>query len=58
MVQQLMQEKGEKLLDQTPLQRLGHSDEVADAILYLASDFATFITCETLHVNGGLYIAS
>ena len=58
MVQQLMQEKGEKLLDQTPLHRLGHSDEVADAILYLASDFATFNTGETLHVNGGLYIAS
>jgi len=58
MIRQLMAEKGEKLLDQTPLHRLGHSDEVADAILYLASDFASFITGETLHVNGGLYIAS
>ncbi|GAA5017153.1 3-oxoacyl-ACP reductase FabG [Acinetobacter puyangensis] len=58
MVRQLMEEKGEQLLDQTPLHRLGHADEVADAILYLASDFASFITGETLHVNGGLYIAS
>lgn len=58
MIRQLMQEKGQSLLEQTPLQRLGRSDEVADAILYLASDFATFITGETLHVNGGLYIAS
>ncbi|AOA57770.1 SDR family NAD(P)-dependent oxidoreductase [Acinetobacter larvae] len=58
MIQALMQEKGEQLLAQTPLHRLGRADEVADAILYLASDFASFITGETLHVNGGLYIAS
>ncbi|MDC5148873.1 SDR family oxidoreductase, partial [Acinetobacter baumannii] len=58
MIRQLMQEKGDTLLQQTPLQRLGSSDEVADAVLYLASDFSSFITGETLHVNGGLYIAS
>ncbi|EPF71048.1 SDR family NAD(P)-dependent oxidoreductase [Acinetobacter rudis] len=58
MIRQLMQEKGDALLQQTPLHRLGSSDEVADAVLYLASDFASFITGETLHVNGGLYIAS
>ncbi|MCH4246085.1 SDR family NAD(P)-dependent oxidoreductase [Acinetobacter gerneri] len=58
MIRQLMQEKGDNLLKQTPLHRLGSSDEVADAVLYLASDFASFITGETLHVNGGLYIAS
>lgn len=58
MIRKLMQEKGDALLQQTPLQRLGSSDEVADAVLYLASDFSSFITGETLHVNGGLYIAS
>lgn len=58
MIRKLMQEKGDTLLQQTPLQRLGGSDEVADAVLYLASDFSSFITGETLHVNGGLYIAS
>lgn len=58
MIRKLMQEKGDTLLQQTPLQRLGSSDEVADAVLYLASDFSSFITGETLHVNGGLYIAS
>ncbi|MDQ8936045.1 SDR family NAD(P)-dependent oxidoreductase [Acinetobacter rudis] len=58
MIRQLMQEKGDGLLQQTPLHRLGSADEVADAVLYLASDFASFITGETLHVNGGLYIAS
>lgn len=58
MIGQLMAVKGDQLMDQTPLKRLGSADEVADAILYLASDFASFITGETLHVNGGLYIAS
>ncbi len=58
MIEKLMQSQGEKLLDQTPLKRLGRADEVADAILYLASDYASFISGETLHVNGGLYIAS
>lgn len=58
MIAALMQTQGEKLLDQTPLKRLGRADEVADAILYLASDYASFISGETLHVNGGLYIAS
>lgn len=58
MVQRLMAEKGTQLIDQTPLKRLGSSDEVADAIIYLASDYASFITGETLHVNGGLYVTS
>lgn len=58
MIRKLMQEKSDALLQQTPLQRLGRADEVADAVLYLASDFSSFITGETLHVNGGLYIAS
>lgn len=58
MIQRLMSEKGNDLINQTPLKRLGSSDEVADAIIYLASDYASFITGETLHVNGGLYVTS
>jgi 3-oxoacyl-[acyl-carrier protein] reductase len=37
---------------------LGTSDEVASVIAFLASDLASFVTGETVHVNGGLYIAS
>ena len=37
----------------TPMSRLGTPDEVADAVLYLASDEASYITAETLRVDGG-----
>ena len=51
-------EVGEKLIDKmrasTQLGRLGKPEEVADAIAFLASDEATFVTGETLGVSGGL----
>jgi 3-oxoacyl-[acyl-carrier protein] reductase len=37
------------------LKRLGRTDEVADAVVFLASDAASYITAQTLNVNGGLY---
>jgi NAD(P)-dependent dehydrogenase (short-subunit alcohol dehydrogenase family) len=40
-------------LADVPLGRLGVPDDVADAVVYLASDAATFITGQCLHVNGG-----
>ncbi len=44
------------LLGQIPLGRLGHSDEVAAAVAFLASPRAGYITGATLHVNGGMYM--
>ncbi len=44
------------LCDETPLCRLGNPEEVADAILFLASDKASFITGQTLGVDGGFAI--
>lgn len=41
----------------TLLKRLGRADEVAQAVAFLCSDWSSFITGETVHVNGGLYIA-
>jgi 3-oxoacyl-[acyl-carrier protein] reductase len=46
------------LIDQTPLKRLGTPEEVAHLVAFLCSDWASFITGETVHVNGGLYIGS
>lgn len=45
------------LIETIPLQRLGEPQDVANAVAFLASPEATYITGETLHVNGGMYMA-
>ncbi len=54
MTDSLADEQRQALLDQTPLERLGDPEEVAAAVVYLASPAAGFITGETLNINGGL----
>lgn len=44
------------LLGQIPLGRLGHADEIAAAVTFLASPRAGYVTGTTLHVNGGMYM--
>lgn len=44
----------EAMLVQVPMGRLGDAREIADAVAFLASDAAAYITGETLHVNGGM----
>ena len=57
MVTQALIGTGDEIIGQTPLARLGTARDVANAILFLASDLASFITGETLQVNGGLYMS-
>ena len=58
MVRGLMDANGAALIAGTPAKRLGTPQEVARVVAFLASDWASFVTGETVHVNGGLYIAS
>ncbi|MCB9658872.1 MAG: 3-oxoacyl-[acyl-carrier-protein] reductase [Polyangiales bacterium] len=46
----------EGILTQTPLGRIGKPEEVAAAVLFLASDEAAYITGQVLRVNGGMYV--
>ena len=45
----------EDRIKKTPLRRIGSPDEIAHAVLFLASSEASFITGEVLHVTGGFY---
>ncbi len=46
----------EKILTQVPLGRFGKPEEVARAVVYLASDDASYITGHVLNINGGMYL--
>jgi len=49
-------EAREAMLGQVPLKRIGQSREVAEVVRFLAGDGASYITGQTIHVNGGLYV--
>ena len=47
----------EAIISKIPSARLGDPDDIANAVLFLSSDQSNYINGETLHVNGGMYMA-
>ncbi len=47
----------EELLKRIPMKRLGQASDIAKAVAFLVSDDAAYMTGQTLHVNGGMYMA-
>ncbi|MEN9454550.1 MAG: 3-oxoacyl-ACP reductase FabG [Pseudomonadota bacterium] len=56
MTKGLAEEYKQQLLVQIPLGKLGEPQHIADAVAFLASDRAAYLTGQTLHVNGGMYM--
>ena len=57
MTRELSEEQRNLMLAQIPLGRLGAPEEIAALVAFLCSDAAAYITGETVHVNGGMYMA-
>lgn len=56
MIADYPQEKVSGMVSAIPLKRMGTAEEVADSVVFLASDAASYITGTTLYVNGGTYL--
>ena len=56
MTKVLPEEQKAKLVESIALGRLGDPQDIADAVAFLASDKAGYVTGNTLHVNGGMFM--
>ncbi len=56
MTKKISEAHREFLLQKIPLQRIGQVEDIASAVVFLASEKASYITGQTLHVNGGMYM--
>jgi len=56
MTRELADSQRDALLGSIPLGRLGRPEEIASVVAFLASDAAAYVTGETIHVNGGMYM--
>ncbi|VAW77108.1 3-oxoacyl-[acyl-carrier protein] reductase [hydrothermal vent metagenome] len=57
MTRELSELQRETLIQQVPLGSLGNVEDIANAVMFLVSDQAGYITGETLHVNGGMHMS-
>lgn len=57
MTDKLDDKQREAILSQIPAKKMGNAEDIAQAVLFLASDSAAYITGQTLHINGGMYMA-
>ncbi len=56
MTKDLSDEQKQAIFGQVPANRLGQPEEIAATVAFLASRQAAYITGETIHVNGGMYM--
>ena len=57
MTKNINEEFKKKLIENIPMGKLGTGNDIANCALFLASDLSSYITGETIHVNGGMYMA-
>jgi len=57
MTEKLSQEQKEDIIKKIPSRRLGSTEDIAKAVSFLVSDNASYITGETIHINGGMYLS-
>ncbi|MEE8058241.1 MAG: 3-oxoacyl-ACP reductase FabG [Pseudomonadales bacterium] len=57
MTQELAEDHQNLMLSQIPLARLGQPEEIAGVVAFLAADTGGYITGETIHINGGMYMS-
>ena len=56
MTDELNDEIRDSILNQIPLARLGHPEEIANVVDFLSTDESAYITGQTISVNGGMYM--
>lgn len=53
----LKEDQKKSLLNNIPMEKMGTGEDIANGVVFLASDMSRYITGETLHINGGMYMS-
>ena len=56
MTEKLDDQRKDEILNSIPMNRIGTPKDLSSAIIFLASQESSYITGQTLHINGGLYM--